>query len=736
MTGHPSTLTRIDAALACALLCVSLPALATDTKSSGDWLDNANWTQGVPGPADGAVVKGHAMTLEDITRAAALTMDGSLDVRGADAPATNFGSFTVGNQVIGDTGTAELRLSKGGRVLSGSTYLGFRPGSSGFVSINGEPSWQGERSSWTNTGELFVGSSGFGPAKGGVSAVNGATVNTYNTTIGSGVSAGAVEINNATWTNTNLFRVGSGGTQAKLTVGAGGVLNSLTGVIGYGSGSTSALTNTLGTAEIDNGSWSNSGDFHVGWYARGTLAVRNRGVLDDTIGTIGYAETAIGDVTISNSTWTNRGALNVGYNGQGTLLVTQGSTVTNTVAILGAYGSAAGKVTVDDAAWTSSGELYVGYGLPGTGSGARGTLTVRNGGVVSATNALIAHVAGSSGDVTVSGANGGGRASQWNLSGALYVGNAGHGTLTVDGGGIVRSGSTFLGYQGEGKLFLRGGGGGAGTLETAQLSGGTGAGPQNGAVSFDGGLLRATADQADFVRNIGVVTVDSGGAYIDSNGHRIGTGSGFVGSGGVHKVGLGTLDLRGISFLGGLSTVQAGTLLVNGGLSGNVEVQSGGTLGGGGRIDGVVTVLPGGTLSPGNSPGTLTVASLAMQAGAALAIELGAPGDLLVVLGDVALNGRIDFSGDASSLGGASFLSYGGTLVDAGIVIGSLPGGLDPHAYVLDFSTPGMLGVMQAVPEPATATLMALGALLLALSGRQRLAASQRRLRWRAPQEA
>lgn len=144
--------------------------------------------------------------------------------------------------------------------------------------------------------------------------------------------------------------------------------------------------------------------------------------------------------------------------------------------------------------------------------------------------------------------------------------------------------------------------------------------------------------------------------------------------------------------LGGLSTVQAGTLLVNGSLSGDVRVDAGATLGGGGQIGGRITVLPGGTLSPGNSPGTLTAASLVLNAGSTLAIELGAPGDRLVVLDDVTLAGRIDFSGDPSKLVGSSFLSYGGTLLDLGIVIGSLPGGLDPAAFVVDFSTPGMRG--------------------------------------------
>ena len=101
-------------------------------------------------------------------------------------------------------------------------------------------------------------------------------------------------------------------------------------------------------------------------------------------------------------------------------------------------------------------------------------------------------------------------------------------------------------------------------------------------------------------------------------------------------------------------------------------------------------------------------------------IELGAPGDQIAAMGDVRLNGCINFTGDPSAFGSGSFLSYGGTLVDAGIVIGSLPDGLDPRAYVFDFSTPGLVGVMQAVPETGTGLLMSLGGLALLLTSSKR----------------
>lgn len=97
----------------------------------------------------------------------------------------------------------------------------------------------------------------------------------------------------------------------------------------------------------------------------------------------------------------------------------------------------------------------------------------------------------------------------------------------------------------------------------------------------------------------------------------------IAGSGALLKQSAGTLTLSGQNaFIGG-TTVDAGTLLVNGDLSfglGEATVNSGGTLGGTGLL-GVIT-LSGGVVSPGTSPGTLTAQSLFWESGT-LRFELG-----------------------------------------------------------------------------------------------------------------
>ena len=72
-----------------------------------------------------------------------------------------------------------------------------------------------------------------------------------------------------------------------------------------------------------------------------------------------------------------------------------------------------------------------------------------------------------------------------------------------------------------------------------------------------------------------------------------------------------------------LGTLKRLQFLVNGSHAGPINVNSAGTLQGSGNIGGLVTVAAGGILAPGNSPGALTVGSLALSAGSQTQIELG-----------------------------------------------------------------------------------------------------------------
>ncbi|XHR30280.1 MAG: autotransporter domain-containing protein [Chthoniobacteraceae bacterium] len=113
------------------------------------------------------------------------------------------------------------------------------------------------------------------------------------------------------------------------------------------------------------------------------------------------------------------------------------------------------------------------------------------------------------------------------------------------------------------------------------------------------------------------------------------------GNGQIVKTGTGTWNLTGINTSPGMTTVADGALLVNGTVSGDVFVW-GGYLGGSGIIGG--SVLNESVVSPGNSPGTLTIAGDYSQASTgSLLIQIASTSvyDRLVIGGKAYLDGSL-----------------------------------------------------------------------------------------------
>ncbi|MFD4835924.1 autotransporter domain-containing protein [Achromobacter sp. NPDC058515] len=239
------------------------------------------------------------------------------------------------------------------------------------------------------------------------------------------------------------------------------------------------------------------------------------------------------------------------------------------------------------------------------------------------------------------------------LSGAGAV-TLGAGTLTANNAAAgttfagVISGGGSLNKTGAGALTLTGantyGGGTTIAAGTLQLGDGGTAGSVAGAVSIAGTLAFNRSDVWSFDGAI------SGG-------------------GAVAQIGPGTTVLTGdSSAFAGQTRIEAGALLVNGTLGGDAQVLAGGTLGGGGALTGAVAV--DGRLSAGQSPGTLSVGSLVLNAGSTTLFEFGAPGvvgsaanDLVNVTADLALGGALD-----ARVGAAGYyrlFNYGGALTGA-----------------------------------------------------------------------
>lgn len=128
----------------------------------------------------------------------------------------------------------------------------------------------------------------------------------------------------------------------------------------------------------------------------------------------------------------------------------------------------------------------------------------------------------------------------------------------------------------------------------------------------------------------------------------------------LQKVGAGTLTLSNNNTYTAGTTVNGGTLRVNGSIAGPATVASGGTLGGAGIVNGSVQIQPGGTLSPGASPGQLTSAGpITLNGTLHVEISGAAPGtgyDQLIV------------SSGSVTLGASSSLTFGllsGTFAEA-----------------------------------------------------------------------
>ncbi len=130
--------------------------------------------------------------------------------------------------------------------------------------------------------------------------------------------------------------------------------------------------------------------------------------------------------------------------------------------------------------------------------------------------------------------------------------------------------------------------------------------------------------------------------FLDTRGYDSTFSNDISGSGGLVKLGEGTLSLTGDSVYLGTTFVEEGGLAVQGSITSEVVVERSGTLSGNGEV-GPTWIGAGGTIAPGNSVGVLTVAGdYVQQAGGTYEFEFDAgSGDQIRVGGRAFLDGTL-----------------------------------------------------------------------------------------------
>ena len=293
------------------------------------------------------------------------------------------GGFISASDDLTGTGT----INTGGLVSDVDLVFDATHGLSQTLTINDNPG-QNITVNLTTDGSGAMGA-GYG-GMGTMSISDGIIIESSYSYIGykSG-SVGEVTVDGvgSTWTSSGSLVVGIDGSGTLNITGGGEVSNSY-GYIGSGSGSTGEVT-----VDGVGSTWMNNTELYVGNFGNGTLNITDGGkVSNGHPSRIGHESGSTGEVTVDGvgSTWTSQGILVVGWFGSGSMNITGGGTLVSGISIegtlpniIGFMAGSTGEVTVDGAGstWTCNKNLAVG----GNGSG---MLNITNGGLVSVADML------------------------------------------------------------------------------------------------------------------------------------------------------------------------------------------------------------------------------------------------------------------------------------------------------------------------------------------------------------
>lgn len=517
-----------------------------------------------------------------------VTLAGTATVNGGTLQMPS-GSLTSPLQYVGYSNTASFVQSGGNNSAASGLYLGYNTGSSGSYILSG--------GSLSTAGSLVVANSGSGSfvQSGGVSTISGnnalliggeTTASGSYSLSGSGLlSLGAIALEyigpTSVFTQTGGTHSIAGTASASLTLSgtyglSGNGLLSVTGSTGLLTewiNPSGVFTQTGGTNAVVsdlqiNGSYSLSGNAQLSAADEVFSSGSFSGSFTQTGGTNSvpgsFTPGHVGGVDIEGlgspgtyqlkagllSTYNEDIGLNAGSSGS---LAQSGGTNSFANLLVGGANGGIGVYILTGSAFAVGN--YEGIGASYSGTGA----FTQSGG----TNAISGYLA----------VGGGTAAGTFNLSSGLLtapsesIGSGVAAVFTQSGGANTVSGSVSLAQPAasSGTYNLNGG-----TLTCLQVTGGSG----SGFFYFNGGMLLAGAGaNSNFVSGLTSAYIQSGGAFINTNGQTVTIAQPLqdAGGGSLTKLGPGALILTGANTYAGGTTVSAGTLQIgNGGYNGSI----------------------------------------------------------------------------------------------------------------------------------------------------------------------
>lgn len=518
----------------------------------------------------------------------------------------------------------QLQVTTGTAVQTGVIKgdFSFEKIGSGILVLSATNTYQGDTNISAGTLRLSNGTA-ISDTGGTVNVSSGATLDIASyETIGSISGAGNINLNN--------YALTTGGNNTSTTYS--GVLSGTGSLTIVGTGKTTLSgTNTYSGNTINSGTISVSEDNNLG---SGGALLFNGGTMLTT-------------ATFSSSRATTLYASGGTFNTDENTIFTQNGTI-----------NGSGTLTK-----TGKGTLVISeanYGYTGDTVVSEGTLRFMNVAINNAGNILnnatveSNHVDASVSDYyndVISGTGsliktGAGRLILTN--GNTYTGGTtiSEGSLAVFTGGSIAGNvvnNASLEFRRGGNYLFGGDISGTGSVITAASTGTTtftGNNTYSGTTTINNGTLQI--GNSGTSGTLGTGNVSNSSALIFNRSDASSYAGAISGTGSVSQNGAGNFNLTGTNTYSGITTVNAGTLSINGSiLNSATTVNSGGTLGGSGSI-GDVTINSGGSFAPGNSIGTINVAgNVIFNPGSNYNVEVDAAGntDKIISTGTATLTG-------------------------------------------------------------------------------------------------